>query len=182
MIGLKIQMNSIDLYSTLDNMTLNENRQNLSTNDIISMLVELLNNFSGDELLSLKHNGTKLAYATELNSKYKPINNTIYTSDNMFIASHERAHSNDLRYSKDKYEEKSRIRVPILEQDISNHSIVRNTYETEKLNFEKNYPDVQRDIIGYFIKDADHKNGTNMGYAETTAESGAMFSLSTGYF
>ncbi|MCQ2789948.1 MAG: hypothetical protein MJ229_06190, partial [bacterium] len=130
----------------------------------------LMDKMSGDQLLDLAKQGTKLTTSHVNNSFYKFSENEIISENNLFVYSHEAGHAKDISVNKaDNYSR---------DYAISSEKQFRETFEKEKAEFKKAFPDVQEDYINYFIKGP--YNDAVAGTGETVAEINAMFSTATG--
>ncbi len=143
------------------------------------MLLETLKHFPGEELIKMRENVDKLESIPDpLDAFYNGGSRTITTGSNPFLLLHELGHAVDMKNvdgnSNDAYEK-------TFYKSITADKDVNKTFEEEKANFFKKYPDAQREHIDYFMNTLNHYNGETGGLQETIAETNAILSEGKSY-
>ena len=142
-------------------------------------LLETLKHFPGEELIKMRENVDTLeSIPDSLDSYYQGANRKIYTGPDEFLLLHELGHAIDMKdvdgNSNDNYEK-------TFFKSITADKEVNKTFEEEKSNFFKKYPEAQREYIDYFMNTLKHYNGETGGLQETIAESNAILSCGKSY-
>ena len=143
------------------------------------VLLETLKHFPGEELIKMRVNVDTLESIPDpLDAYYNGGNRAIYTGNDPFLLLHELGHAVDMKdvdgKSNDAYEN-------TFYKSITADKDVNKTFEEEKANFFKKYPEAQREYIDYFMNTLNHYNGETGGLQETIAESNALLSEGKSY-
>ena len=131
-----------------------------------------LKEMPGEELIKVAQSTkTLVGIDSPLESYYSPADKSIHSSDQLFVVLHELGHARDMRdvnlNSTLKFKE-------TIGKAIFTDEKLYKTFEEEKANFNKAFPDAQRDHIDYFINTLNHYGGEFGGLRETIAESNAL--------
>lgn len=131
-----------------------------------------LKEMPGEELIKVAQSTkTLVGIDSPLESYYAPADKSIHSGDQLFVVLHELGHARDMRdvnlNSTLKYKE-------TINKAIFTNEKLYKTFEEEKANFNKAFPDAQRDHIDYFINTLNHYGGQFGGLRETIAESNAL--------
>lgn len=142
-------------------------------------LFNTLKHFSGEELLKLRKTIDVLESIPDpLDSYYTGANRKIFTGGDTFLLLHELGHAVDMHkvdgLSGSTYEN-------TFWKSIAADKELNKTFEEEKNNFFKKYPEAQREHIDYFMNTLDHYGGEIGGLQETIAESNAILSEGKSY-
>ena len=143
------------------------------------MLLNTLKQFPGEELIKMRENVDKLESIPDpLDAFYNGGSRTITTGSDRFLLLHELGHAVDMKdvdgNSNDSY-------TNTFYKSITADKDVNKTFEEEKANFFKKYPDAQREYIDYFMNTLNHYNGETGGLQETIAETNALLSEGKSY-
>ena len=135
-------------------------------------LIPVLKKISGDELIKMGNNVTRLFQIDDdTSSYYHPGRKDINTSDNEYIFLHELGHSKDMKdYDTTTFKTKDATENTLISADKDILSI----YNKEKDLFNENMSNAQREHIDYFLKSIGHSSGTNGALKESTAEINAL--------
>lgn len=131
-----------------------------------------LKQMPGEELIKLSQS-TKTLVGIEdpIESYYRPATKSIHSSDQLFVILHELGHARDMRdvdmSSREAYYE-------TFGKTIFTNTKLEKTFEAEKAEFNKAFPDAQRNHIDYFVNTLDHYGGAYGGLKETIAEGNAL--------
>ncbi len=131
-----------------------------------------LKQMPGEELIKLSQSTkTLVGIDSPLESFYRPADKSIHSSDQLFVILHELGHARDMRdvdmSSREAYMES-------FGKTVFTNTKLEKTFEEEKANFNKAFPDAQRDHIDYFINTLNHYGGAYGGLRETIAEGNAI--------
>ena len=152
----------IEVYDVVTEKTTQIKYSDILKEDNNSMR-SFVDKMSADQLLDLKNRDVKLSPTKTANSYFNTTSGDLVTEYDLFTFSHELGHAKDVSYVSHKKE-----------YAIAENDNFRKTFDREKAEFKKAFPDVQEEYIDYFIKgpygDAD------AGAAEAVAEINAMFS------
>lgn len=136
-----------------------------------ALVIDTLKSMPGQELIKMNQSVAKIdTYGTPISS-FDPRNKTLNTNEGLFVVLHELGHATDIR-DINTTEELGKSKLKGIFEDKELNEI----YEQEKENFNKKYPNAQKDNIGYFINHETHSNKTSGGLMETIAESNALLS------
>ncbi len=152
------EQNEIDLYSyVLGNS---------------AKLIPTLKKISGDELIKMGNNVTRLFQIDdETASYYHPGRKDINTCNDEYILLHELGHAKDMKnYDTTTFKTKDATEKTL----ISSNENVLATYNKEKELFNKHFSNSQREHIDYFLKSLGHSSGTNGALKEALAEINAV--------
>ena len=143
------------------------------------VLMDTLKHFPGEELIKMgKSIDTLESIPDPLDSYYTGASRKIFTGGDEFLLLHELGHAVDMKdldgTSSDSYKN-------TFYKSITADKEVNKTFEEEKANFFKAYPQAQREYIDYFMNTLDHYNGETGGLQETIAESNALLSNGKSY-
>ena len=135
-------------------------------------LVPVLKKISGDELIKMGNNVTRLFQIDDdTSSYYHPGRKDINTSDNEYIFLHELGHSKDMKnYDTTTFKTKDATENTLISADKN----IVDVYNKEKELFNENMSNAQREHIDYFLKSIGHSSGTNGALKESTAEINAI--------
>ena len=114
---------------------------------------------------------TLVGIDSPLESYYAPADKSIHSGDQLFVVLHELGHARDMR---DVNLNSSLKLNETIGKAIFADEKLNKTFEEEKKNFNKSFPDAQRDHIDYFINTLNHYGGEVGGLRETIAESNAL--------
>lgn len=174
--------NSYEIKYSDDNKKLNVRNRNTNEKNEIdlyqyvfgnsSKLIPVLKKISGDELIKMGNNVTRLFQIDDdTASYYHPGRKDINTCDNEYIFLHELGHSKDMKnYDTTTFKTKDATENTL----ISAQKDVLDTYGKEKELFNKNFSNSQREHIDYFMKSIGHSSGTNGALKEALAEINAL--------
>ena len=127
--------------------------------DKISML-NLLKKFPGEELIALKDTTKILKGMKRMEDCcYWPDKKEIDIVDDLYSVLHELGHAKDYKNGA---------------HDITMKKDVQEVFDKERAEFNKAFPNAQREHINYFIDVAEHYSGFRGGLEETVAESNAL--------
>lgn len=129
-------------------------------------MAELLQKLPAEQLKALSKtvktlNGTNNTKECNM----QPLSKTVNTINEVFSTLHEIGHAVDYK--------KSSLFLPDF-TTISRDDDLRRIYSEEKDNFDKAYPNVQREHIDYFIDQKEHYSGKWGGLQELVAETNAL--------
>lgn len=159
---ITLQDKSIQIKDTNKNETSTINFANYIDGNVEKIL-EVLKKMPGEELIALAKNTRELQGIDNiLYSTYAAVEKRIKTGDNLFVMLHELGHAKD--YGEVNVKEKE-----TLSKSIFNNKKVNEVFEKEKAEFNKAFPDAQRNHIQYFIKESEHKDGIQEAIAESNA-------------
>ena len=131
-----------------------------------------LKEMPGEELIKLSQSTKKLVgIDSPLESYYQPGDKSIHSGDQLFVVLHELGHARDMR---DLDVSSNSAYYRTLGKTIFTDSKLEKTFEEEKSNFNKAFPDAQRDHIDYFVNTLNHYGGEYGGLRETIAEGNAL--------
>ncbi len=138
----------------------------------VSKLIPTLKKISGDELIKMSENVTRLFQIDNDDaSYYHPGRKDINTCDNEYIFLHELGHAKDMKnYDTTTFKTKDATENTL----ISAQKEVLDTYKAEKELFNKNFSNTQREHIDYFMQSLGHSSGTNGALKEALAEINAI--------
>lgn len=132
-------------------------------------ILETLKSMPGEELVKMSQAVAKLDTYAGAVSSFNPLDKTIKSNDNLFVVLHELGHATDLRdIGTNEVLGNSKVKGIFENEDLSK------TYEMEKANFNKQFPNAQKDNIEYFINHETHYNKKSGGLMETVAETNAI--------
>lgn len=137
-----------------------------------SKLIPALKKISGDELMKMSDNVTRLFQIDDDSaSYYHPGRKDINTCNNEYIFLHELGHAKDMKhYDTTTFKTKDATENTL----ISANKEVLDAYGKEKELFNKNFANSQREHIDYFMKSIGHSSGTNGALKEALAEINAI--------
>ncbi len=143
------------------------------------MFLDTLKRFPGEELIKMRKNiDTLESIPDPLDSYYTGAEKKIYTGADAFLLLHELGHAEDMKNvdgnSNDGY-------IKTFCKSVTADKEVNKTFEEEKANFFKKYPQAQREYIDYFMNTLNHYNGETGGLQETIAETNALLSEGKSY-
>ncbi|MBR1680780.1 hypothetical protein IJ707_03205, partial [bacterium] len=131
-----------------------------------------LKEMPGEELIKLSQSTKKLVgIDSPLESYYQPGDKSIHSGDQLFVVLHELGHARDMR---DLDTSSTSAYYETLGKAIFTDTKLEKTFEEEKSNFNKAFPDAQRDHIDYFVNTLNHYGGAYGGLRETIAEGNAI--------
>ncbi len=131
-----------------------------------------LKEMPGEELIKLSQSTKKLVgIDSPLESYYQPGDKSIHSGDQLFVVLHELGHARDMR---DLDTSSNAAYYNTLGKAIFTDTKLEKTFEEEKANFNKAFPDAQRDHIDYFVNTLNHYGGAYGGLRETIAEGNAL--------
>lgn len=131
-----------------------------------------LKEMPGEELIKLSQSTKKLVgIDSPLESYYQPGDKSIHSGDQLFVVLHELGHARDMR---DLDTSSNSAYYNTLGKAIFTDTKLEKTFEEEKANFNKAFPDAQRDHIDYFVNTLNHYGGAYGGLRETIAEGNAL--------
>lgn len=131
-----------------------------------------LKEMPGEELIKLSQSTNKLVgIDSPLESYYQPSDKSIHSGDQLFVIMHELGHARDMR-DLDLSSDSAYLKT--LGKTVFTDSKLEKTFEEEKANFNKAFPDAQRDHIDYFVNTLNHYGGQYGGLRETIAEGNAL--------
>lgn len=131
-----------------------------------------LKEMPGEELIKLSQSTKKLVgIDSPLESYYQPGDKSIHSGDQLFVVLHELGHARDMR---DIDTSSTGAYYNTLGKAIFTDRKLEKTFEEEKANFNKAFPDAQRDHIDYFVNTLNHYGGAYGGLRETIAEGNAL--------
>lgn len=131
-----------------------------------------LKEMPGEELIKLSQSTNKLVgIDSPLESYYQPSDKSIHSGDQLFVIMHELGHARDMR---DLDLSSDGAYLKTLGKTVFTDSKLEKTFEEEKANFNKAFPDAQRDHIDYFVNTLNHYGGQYGGLRETIAEGNAL--------
>lgn len=131
-----------------------------------------LKEMPGEELIKVAQSTkTLVGIDSPLESYYAPADKSIHSGDQLFVVLHELGHARDMR---DVNLNSSLKLNETIGKAIFADEKLNKTFEEEKKNFNKAFPDAQRDHIDYFINTLNHYGGEVGGLRETIAESNAL--------
>lgn len=131
-----------------------------------------LKQMPGEELIKLSQSTkTLVGIDSPLESFYRPADKSIHSGDQLFVVLHELGHARDMR---DMDMSSQQAYLETLGKTVFTNTKLEKTFEEEKANFNKAFPDAQRDHIDYFINTLNHYGGAYGGLRETIAESNAL--------
>ncbi len=131
-----------------------------------------LKEMPGEELIKLSQSTKKLVgIDSPLESYYQPGDKSIHSGDQLFVVLHELGHARDMR---DLDVSSNAAYYKTLGKTIFTDTKLEKTFEEEKSNFNKAFPDAQRDHIDYFVNTLNHYGGEYGGLRETIAEGNAL--------
>ncbi|MBR1943396.1 hypothetical protein IJ843_06640 [bacterium] len=135
-------------------------------------LIPTLKKISGDELIKMGNNVTRLFQIDDdTASYYHPGRKDINTCDNEYIFLHELGHAKDMKnYDTTTFKTKDATEGTL----ISAQKNVLDVYGKEKELFNKNFSNAQREHIDYFMNTCGHSSGTNGAMKEALAEVNAI--------
>lgn len=135
-------------------------------------ILSSLKQMPGEELIKLAQSTkTLVGIDSPLESFYRPADKSIHSSDQLFVVLHELGHARDMR---DIDISSQQAYLETLGKTIFTNTKLEKTFEEEKANFNKAFPDAQRDHIDYFVNTLNHYGGAYGGLRETIAESNAI--------
>ncbi len=131
-----------------------------------------LKEMPGEELIKLSQSTKKLVgIDSPVESYYQPGDKSIHSGDQLFVVLHELGHARDMR---DIDVSSTGAYYNTLGKAIFTDTKLEKTFEEEKANFNKAFPDAQRDHIDYFVNTLNHYGGAYGGLRETIAEGNAL--------
>ena len=131
-----------------------------------------LKQMPGEELIKLSQSTKKLVgIDSPLESYYQPGDKSIHSGDQLFVILHELGHARDMRDLDVSSDEGF---YSTFHKTISSNPELNETFEEEKANFNKAFPDAQRDHIDYFVNTLNHYGGELGGFKEVIAEGNAL--------
>lgn len=131
-----------------------------------------LKEMPGEELIKVAQSTkTLVGIDSPLESYYAPADKSIHSGDQLFVVLHELGHARDMR---DVNLNSSLKLNETIGKAIFADEKLNKTFDEEKKNFNKAFPDAQRDHIDYFINTLNHYGGEVGGLRETIAESNAL--------
>ncbi len=135
-------------------------------------LIPILKTVSGDELIKMKDNVTRLLQTDDsAESFYHPARKDVTTCDIPYVLLHELGHAKDMKqYDTTTFKTKDATESLL----VSANKDIKETYDKEKELFNKNFANAQREHIDYFIKTSGHPSGTNGALKESLAEVNAL--------
>ncbi len=131
-----------------------------------------LKEMPGEELIKLSQSTKKLVgIDSPIESYYQPGDKSIHSGDQLFVVLHELGHARDMR---DLDTSSNYAYYKTLDKAVFSDKKLQKTFEYEKSNFNKAFPDAQRDHIDYFVNTLNHYGGEYGGLRETIAEGNAL--------
>lgn len=131
-----------------------------------------LKQMPGEELIKLAQSTKKLVgIDSPIESYYRPADKSIHSSDQLFVILHELGHARDMR---DVDASSQWAYMESIGKSVFTNTKLEKTFEEEKANFNKAFPDAQRDHIDYFVNTLNHYGGAYGGLRETIAEGSAI--------
>ena len=128
-----------------------------------------LKQMPGEELI--KSTKKLVGIDSPLESYYQPGDKSIHSGDQLFVILHELGHARDMRDLDVSSDEGF---YSTFHKTISSNPELNETFEEEKANFNKAFPDAQRDHIDYFVNTLNHYGGELGGFKEVIAEGNAL--------
>ena len=174
---------SYEIKYSEDNKKLNVKDRNTNENTEIDLysyilggqsekLIPALKTVSGDELIKMKDNVTRLFQIDDdTASFYHPGRKDVTTCDTPYILLHELGHAKDMKqYDTTTFKTKDATESLLLSADDS----LKEVYENEKALFNDNFSNAQREHIDYFMNTTCHPSQTNGALKESLAEINAL--------
>ncbi len=174
---------SYEIKYSEDNKKLNVKDRNTNENTEIDLysyvlggqsekLIPALKTVSGDELIKMKDNVTRLFQIDDdTASFYHPGRKDVTTCDTPYILLHELGHAKDMKqYDTSTFKTKDATENLLLSADKD----IKEIYETEKALFNDNFSNAQREHIDYFMNVTCHPSQTNGALKESLAEINAL--------
>ncbi len=174
---------SYEIKYSEDNKKLNVKDRNTNENTEIDLysyilggksekLIPALKTVSGDELIKMKNNVTRLFQIDDdTASFYHPGRKDVTTCDTPYILLHELGHAKDMKqYDTTTFKTKDATESLLLSAD----NDIKEIYESEKALFNDNFSNTQREHIDYFMNTTCHPSQTNGALKESLAEINAL--------
>ena len=174
---------SYEIKYSEDNKKLNIKDRNTNENTELDLysyilggqskkLIPALKTVSGDELIKMKDNVTRLFQIDDdTASFYHPGRKDVTTCDTPYILLHELGHAKDMKqYDTTTFKTKDATENLLLSADKD----IKETYESEKELFNNSFSNAQREHIDYFMNTTCHPSQTNGALKESLAEINAL--------
>ena len=173
----EIKYSNDDQNLNIKNQKTNENKEINLYSYVLgnsSKLIPVLKKLSGDELMKMGNNVTRLFQTDDDDDSryfYHPGRKDVTTCADEYILLHELGHSKDMKnYDITTFKTKDATENTL----ISANENVLKTYHAEKELFNKNFSNTQREHIDYFLNSLGHSSGKNGAVKESLAEINAI--------
>ncbi len=139
-----------------------------------SEIINVLKKIPGEELFEIVDCVKQLSGNKKvINSYFKPFKKQISTGDNLFVFLHELGHAKD---AESKYVNNNPYKTGTIYKDNPN---IRKIYLKEREEFNKHFPQEQRENISYFTQEIGHYSKEWGGLSELIAETNAILNAPT---